>query len=83
MPNKIISKKLNVRVYKTAIRPLVLSGCETWTLGTEKQQGLEVWERKVLRNMYGGKQVDRNWERRNSPEIYELFSEPNIVGEVV
>ena len=32
LPSHLLSKKLKVNTYKTIILPVVLYGCETWTL---------------------------------------------------
>ncbi|KAJ4435540.1 hypothetical protein ANN_18156 [Periplaneta americana] len=49
----LFSKKLKVRVYKTVILPVVLHGCETWTLTLREEQRLMMFENKhVSRNTY-------------------------------
>ena len=54
------SRKLYPRtkytIYKTLIRPVVLYGHETWTMLEEDLQALEVFERRVLRTIFGGVQ---------------------------
>ena len=32
LPSRLLSKKLKVTIYKTIILPVVLYGCETWSL---------------------------------------------------
>ncbi|KAJ8954674.1 hypothetical protein NQ318_011365 [Aromia moschata] len=80
LKNKGTSKKLKMRIYKTVIRPIVIFGSEVWTLRKEEVQRIEIWERKVLRKIFGGKIQDGRWERRTNREIYDLFKEPNIIG---
>ncbi|KAJ8949059.1 hypothetical protein NQ318_016961 [Aromia moschata] len=80
LKNKGISRKLKMRIYKTVIRPIVIFGSEVWTLRKEEVQRIEVWERKVLRKIFGGKIQGGRWERRTNREIYDLFKEPNIIG---
>ncbi|KAJ8940693.1 hypothetical protein NQ318_017666 [Aromia moschata] len=53
---------------------------EVWTLRKEEVQRIEIWERKVLRKIFGGKIQGGRWERRTNREIYDLFKEPNIIG---
>lgn len=76
--SKNVSRNTKLRIYKTILRPTVLYSSETWTMTKKTQYSLEVWERKVLRRIYGGKKVDGVWERRTNAEIYELYNEPNI-----
>jgi hypothetical protein len=32
LSSRLLSKNLNIRIYKTKILPVVLYGCETWSL---------------------------------------------------
>ena len=51
----LLSKKLKVNVYKTIILPVVLYGCETWSLTLRKEHRLRVFKNKVLRKISGVK----------------------------
>jgi hypothetical protein len=33
--SRLISRKLKIKIYRTVILPVVLYGCETWSLGEE------------------------------------------------
>jgi hypothetical protein len=44
-----------VRLYKTIILPVVLYGCETWSLTVREEHKLRVYENGVLRRIYGPK----------------------------
>jgi hypothetical protein len=44
-----------MRIYKTIILPVVLYGCETWSLTLREEQRLRVFENKVLRRIFGPK----------------------------
>jgi hypothetical protein len=35
------------------IRLIIMSGCEGWTMSEHKEEALRVWERKILRKVYG------------------------------
>jgi hypothetical protein len=37
-----------VRIYKTVILPVVLYGCETWSLTLREEHRLRVFENRVL-----------------------------------
>jgi hypothetical protein len=45
-------------IYKTLMRPVLLYGSETWVLTIREENRLLVFERKVLRTIYGPKIVD-------------------------
>ena len=80
--SKNISRGLKIKLYKTIVRPIMIFGSEAWTLGTTEQRMIAIWERKILRKVYGGKNTQGRWERRTNKEIYELYSEPDIVAVV-
>jgi hypothetical protein len=42
-----------VKIYKTIILPVVLYGCETWSLTLREEQRLRVFENRVLRRIFG------------------------------
>ena len=75
-----IRRRTKLTIYKTLIRPVVLYGHETWTMLAEDQRALGVFERKVLRTIFGGVQMDDGtWRRRMNHELRELLGEPSIV----
>jgi hypothetical protein len=51
--SRAISKKLKVRMYLTLLRPIVLYGAETWPLRKTEERRMAVFEKKILRKMYG------------------------------
>ena len=75
-----IRQRTKLTIYKTLIRPVVLYGHETWTMLAEDQRALGVFERKVLRSIFGGVQnEDGVWRRRMNHELHQLLDEPSIV----
>jgi hypothetical protein len=44
-----------IRIYKTIILPVVLYGCEIWSLTLSEEQRLRVFENRVLRRIFGPK----------------------------
>jgi hypothetical protein len=39
-------------IYRIVILPIVLCGCETWSLPLGKEHGLRVFENRVLRSIF-------------------------------
>jgi len=79
--SRILSKNLKIQLYRTLIRPVVMYGCETWTLHKIQQNNLLVFERKILRSIFGPC-IDSHtgeWRIRYNVEIRELYQKPNIV----
>jgi hypothetical protein len=73
-------KNLKIKIYKTVILPLVLYGCETWSLTWGEEHTLRVFENRVLRRIFGPKRdEDGSWRKLHNDELHSLYSSPNIV----
>jgi hypothetical protein len=44
-----------MRIYKTVILPVILYGCEAWSLTLSAEHRLRVFENKVLKRIFGPK----------------------------
>jgi hypothetical protein len=55
LSSRLLSKYVKVRLYKTIILPVVLYGCETWSLTVREEHKLRVFENRVLRRIFGTK----------------------------
>jgi hypothetical protein len=53
MKAREISKSTKLKIYRTIIRPIIMYGCEGWTMSEHMEEALRVWERKILREVYG------------------------------
>jgi hypothetical protein len=51
----LLSKNIKVRIYKTINLPVVLFGCETCSMKLRKEHKFKVFEKKVLRRIFGPK----------------------------
>jgi hypothetical protein len=49
----LLSRNVKVKIYKTIILPVVLYGCETWSLTLREEHRLRVFENRVLRRIFG------------------------------
>jgi len=63
---RLLSKHLNIKIYRTIILPVVLYGCETWSLTLRKERKLRVFENKVLRRIFGPRRDEVTGERKRS-----------------
>ena len=49
LSSRLLSKNLKIRIYRTIILPVILNGCETWSLTLREERKLRVSENMVLR----------------------------------
>jgi hypothetical protein len=80
--SKLLGKGTKCKIYKTLIKPVVLYGSESWTLTKLNEDKLKIFEREILRNIYGPSYVNGVWRIRYNDELYKLFKEPNIVESI-
>jgi hypothetical protein len=75
----LLSKNINIKLYRTILFPVVLYECETWWLGLKEERRLKLFENRVLR-IFGPKrdEVTREWGKLHNEEINDLYSSPNI-----
>jgi len=60
--SKLLTKNCKLRMYKTLVRPVATCACEAWVLKEDIETKLRVFERKVLRRIYGPtKEKDGTW----------------------
>jgi hypothetical protein len=52
----LLSRNLKIRIYETIILPVVLYGCETWSLTLREEHALRLFENSVLRRIFGPKE---------------------------
>jgi len=78
---RLLSKNLKIKIYRTIILPVVLYGCETWSLTLREERRLKVFENMVLRKVFGSKrdEVTGEWRKLHNEELNDLCSLPNIV----
>jgi len=53
LSSRLVSKNLKIMIYRTIILPVVLYGCETWSLTLREQRKLKMFENMVLRRISG------------------------------
>jgi hypothetical protein len=71
---------LKIKIYKTIIFPVVLSGCETWSLTLREEHRLRVFENRVLRRILEPKrEEDGSWRKLHNDELHSLYSSPMLL----
>ena len=81
LSSSLLSKNLKIKIYRTIILPVVLYGCETWSLTLREEHRLRAFENRVLRRILGPKRdgVTGEWRKLHNEELNYLYSSPNIV----
>jgi hypothetical protein len=81
LSSRLLSKNIKIRIYKTIILPVVLYGCETWSLTSREEHRLRVFENRVLRRIFRPKrdEMTGDWRKLHNAELHNLYSSPNII----
>ena len=76
LSSSLLSKNIKIKVYRTVILPVILYGCETWSLTLREERRLRVFENRVLRRVFGPKrdEVTGEWRKLHNEERNDLYS---------
>jgi len=76
LSSRLLSKKLKIKIYRTIILPVVLYGCEDWSLTLREERKLRVFENVVLRRLFGpwSDEVTGEWRRLHNEELSDLYT---------
>jgi len=80
LSSSLLSNNIGVMKYITIILPVVLYGCETWSLTFREECRLRVFENRMLRRIFGPKrdEVIRELRKLHNEELNDLYSSLNI-----
>jgi hypothetical protein len=81
LSSRLLSKNIKIRIYKTIILPVVLYGCETWSLTSREEHRLRAFENRVLRRIFGAKrdEMTGGWRKLHNERLHSLYSSPSII----
>jgi hypothetical protein len=84
LSSRLLSRNVKVILYKTIILPVVLYGCETWSLTLREEHRMRLFENRVLRKIFGPKrdEVTGEWRKLHSEELHILYSSPIIIRQI-
>jgi hypothetical protein len=76
----LLSKVTKIKINRNIILPVVLYGCEIWSLTLREKHRFKVFENRVLRKISGSKkdEVTGEWRKLHNAELKNLYCSPNI-----
>jgi hypothetical protein len=78
--SSLLSKIIKIKIYRIVILPVVLCGCETWSLTLREERRLRVFVNRLLRRIFGPKrdEVTDEWRKLCNEELNDLDCSPVI-----
>jgi hypothetical protein len=65
LSSNLLSKNVKIKILRTIILPVLLYGCETWSLTLREEHRLRILDNRVLRKIFGPKRDGVTGEWRN------------------
>ena len=71
LSSSLLSKDLKIKIYRTITLPVVLYGCETWSLTLREGRKLRVFQNRVLRRTFWPRrdEVTGEWRKLHNEEL--------------
>ena len=81
LSSSLLPKFIKIKTLRTVILSFILYGYENWSLTLEEEHLLRVFQKKVLRRIFGpkGDKVTGVWKEKYNEELNELHSSPNTI----
>ena len=78
---RILCSLPRIKIYRIITLPVVLYGCETWSLTLKEERRLRMFEKRVLRRIFGPKRDEVTEEQRklHNEELNDLYCSPSIL----
>jgi hypothetical protein len=65
LSTRLLSKNLKIKIYRNIILPVVLYGCEEWSVTLREERRVKLFENRVLRRLFRPKrdEVTGEWKK--------------------
>ena len=77
--SRLDTKSSKLKLYRTVKRPIVTYASETWVLKETTIQKLLVFERKILRRIFGPTKENQIWRIKTDEELDKLIKHKNYI----
>ena len=81
LSSSVFPKNIKIKTYRTTNSPFVLYECETWSLTLREERRLRVFEKWVLRRIFGPNrgEVIGEWRKLHNKDFSDLYSSHNTI----
>jgi hypothetical protein len=82
LSSRLLSRNVKVKIH--IILPVILYGCETWSLTSREEHRLRVFENRVLRRIFGPKRDEATeWRKLHNGKLRNFYSSPDIIRQII
>jgi hypothetical protein len=74
-----VLREVKLNIYETVLRPIVTYACEAWVLTRKDELTILIWERKVLRRIFGPVCERGCYRMRTEEEVCRIYQELDLV----
>ena len=75
LSKKALPWRTKICLYMSLILPVLICDAETWTMTSSAEQALGVFERKIIRKIYGPFCDRGEWRIRWNQELYDIYDD--------
>ena len=77
--SQFLNLRTKLNLYNTLIKPVLTYGSECWSLNRRNEGHLQVFERRILRKIFGLICDNGKWHIRYNSELYSIHTDPEII----
>jgi len=80
--SRLVTKRSKLKLYRTVVRAIVTYASEKWALKENVIQKMLVFERKIIRGIFGPTKENQTWRIKNNEELDKLIEHENTVNQI-
>jgi hypothetical protein len=80
--SKHLTWRTKIQLHKSLIRPVITYGSEAWVMNKSDEGAINIFERKILREIFGSIKEGDHWRRRYNNELYRLYGDQDLVSHI-